>query len=144
MCEQMPSGSLTKSSYVLLCILASYLEVTSVWSLERNLSFEWLVFIANLNSQVGWYNYNFPKSFQTNSAMLLQPVHNNILLYAAYKPALDAIELMELIDCRSINWYSVTALNSPVILGRKTGVDWKEDQKWDGWMTCPRTWEGWE
>jgi len=22
--------------------------------------------------------------------------------------------------------------------------DEKEDQKWDGWMTCPRTWERWE
>jgi len=99
----MPSSSLTKSSYVLLCILASYLEVTSVRSLERHLSFEWLVFIANLNSQVGWYNYNFPKSFRTNSAMLLQTIHNSILLYAAYKSAFDATELMELIDCRSIN-----------------------------------------
>jgi hypothetical protein len=22
--------------------------------------------------------------------------------------------------------------------------DEKEDQKWDGWMTCPRIWERWE
>jgi hypothetical protein len=137
---------------------------------------EWLVFIANLNSQVGWYNYDFPQSFQKNSAMLLKTIHNSIPLYATYNSlhknsgmllktihnsiplyatynslhknsamllktiynsiplyttynsfhkiisAFDAIELMHLIDCRSINWYSVIALNTPVIPGRETGV----------------------
>lgn len=70
---------------------------------------EWLVKIANLNSHAGLCNYDFPQSFQTNSAMFLQTIHNIVLLCAAHNSlqiiisAFDAIEPMELIDCRSIN-----------------------------------------
>ena len=71
---------------------------------------KWLVFIANLNSQAGWYTYDFRQAFQTNSAMLLQTIHNSVLLYDAacnslhiIVSAFDAIELMELTECRSIN-----------------------------------------
>ena len=88
---------------------------------------EWLVFITNLNSQVRWYNYDFPQFFQRNSAMLLQTIHNSILLYSAYNlmhiiiSAFDAIELMELTDCCSLKLTFCNCLKYTSNIGDENG-----------------------